>query len=220
MLYSIIRLAIISELIFIKSTMNFGNQQPHHTLRTTGVLLCIFAASVILVACNAAPKQIACSQEAKLCPDGSAVGRTGPSCEFAACPATAPFTGNWQTTTQGNVSFRYPQVTSVYMHPQDWPPTVTVTHVPYSCDTSSAVRTINGSRYCILAQAEGAAGSTYTTYTYSAPRADGAETVTLQFIIRATQCDNYDDPQKTACKEERAQFSTDLLADGILRSVQ
>jgi len=29
----------------------------------------------------------ACTQEAKLCPDGSYVGRTGPNCEFAACPA-------------------------------------------------------------------------------------------------------------------------------------
>lgn len=29
---------------------------------------------------------IACTQEAKLCPDGSAVGRTGPNCEFASCP--------------------------------------------------------------------------------------------------------------------------------------
>ena len=28
----------------------------------------------------------ACTDEAKLCPDGSAVGRTGPKCEFAACP--------------------------------------------------------------------------------------------------------------------------------------
>lgn len=28
---------------------------------------------------------IACTQEAKLCPDGSYVGRSGPKCEFAAC---------------------------------------------------------------------------------------------------------------------------------------
>lgn len=28
----------------------------------------------------------ACTEEAKICPDGSAVGRTGPKCEFAACP--------------------------------------------------------------------------------------------------------------------------------------
>ena len=32
-------------------------------------------------------KPIACTQEAKICPDGSSVGRTGPKCEFAACPA-------------------------------------------------------------------------------------------------------------------------------------
>lgn len=32
---------------------------------------------------------IACTQEARLCPDGSAVGRTGPQCEFAACPSTS-----------------------------------------------------------------------------------------------------------------------------------
>jgi len=33
---------------------------------------------------NTSPK--ACTQEAKLCPDGSAVGRIGPNCEFAPCP--------------------------------------------------------------------------------------------------------------------------------------
>lgn len=27
-----------------------------------------------------------CTEEAKVCPDGSAVGRTGPNCEFAECP--------------------------------------------------------------------------------------------------------------------------------------
>jgi hypothetical protein len=30
--------------------------------------------------------QTACTTEAKLCPDGSYVGRSGPNCEFAACP--------------------------------------------------------------------------------------------------------------------------------------
>ncbi len=32
-------------------------------------------------------KQVACTMEAKLCPDGSAVGRSGLNCEFAECPA-------------------------------------------------------------------------------------------------------------------------------------
>jgi hypothetical protein len=30
----------------------------------------------------------ACTMDAKICPDGSAVGRQGPACEFAACPFT------------------------------------------------------------------------------------------------------------------------------------
>lgn len=34
----------------------------------------------------AAPPATACTQEAKQCPDGSYVGRTGPNCEFSACP--------------------------------------------------------------------------------------------------------------------------------------
>ncbi|PCC69560.1 hypothetical protein SAMN02745121_06367 [Nannocystis exedens] len=28
----------------------------------------------------------ACTKEAKVCPDGSTVGRIGPNCEFAPCP--------------------------------------------------------------------------------------------------------------------------------------
>lgn len=33
---------------------------------------------------------VACTADAKLCPDGSAVGRSGPKCEFAACPTVKP----------------------------------------------------------------------------------------------------------------------------------
>lgn len=33
-----------------------------------------------------APMQTQCTMEAKLCHDGSSVGRSGPNCEFAACP--------------------------------------------------------------------------------------------------------------------------------------
>lgn len=32
---------------------------------------------------------VACTMEAKQCPDGSFVGREGPACEFAACPGEA-----------------------------------------------------------------------------------------------------------------------------------
>jgi len=36
---------------------------------------------------NQNQEPVACTMEAKICPDGSAVGRVGPNCEFTACPA-------------------------------------------------------------------------------------------------------------------------------------
>lgn len=36
------------------------------------------------------PSSVACTMEAKICPDGSSVGRSGPTCEFAPCPTAKP----------------------------------------------------------------------------------------------------------------------------------
>lgn len=45
----------------------------------------------------------ACTMEAKQCPDGSYVGRTGPNCSFAACPGeTTSGTGNENSGSEGN----------------------------------------------------------------------------------------------------------------------
>ncbi len=41
-----------------------------------------------------APQGISCTMEAKLCPDGSAVGRVPPDCEYAPCPKTNPTPGS------------------------------------------------------------------------------------------------------------------------------
>ena|SRR3989338_7345120 len=58
------------------------------------------------------PSQQACTEEAKLCPDGSSVGRTGLNCEFAECPApsSSDETGNWKVYTIPRISFsmKYP----------------------------------------------------------------------------------------------------------------
>ncbi len=35
---------------------------------------------------------VACTMEAKICPDGSSIGRSGPKCEFAPCPTAKPVT--------------------------------------------------------------------------------------------------------------------------------
>jgi hypothetical protein len=42
----------------------------------------------VIPAPSPAPEMHACTMEAKICPDGSAVGRQGPNCEFAPCPGT------------------------------------------------------------------------------------------------------------------------------------
>lgn len=42
---------------------------------------------------------IACTMDAKVCPDGSAVGRSGPNCEFAECPEVPPLHDLIRVTT-------------------------------------------------------------------------------------------------------------------------
>lgn len=62
------------------------------------------------------PAPVACTMEAKLCPDGSSVGRSGPNCEFAACPTQSSNTSptidmsKWQTYTDKVYGFeiKYP----------------------------------------------------------------------------------------------------------------
>ena len=95
-------------------------------LLTAGVSLAYFLAKN-----SASNKQVACTMEAKLCPDGSSVGRTGPKCEFSVCPKTTPSptsdpTANWKTfnspnekaytSTNGNITFKYPQDWTTAIH--------------------------------------------------------------------------------------------------------
>jgi len=58
------------------------------------------------------PIQVGCTMEAKLCPDGSSVGRSGPKCEFAACPQGDSIDlSKWETYTSARYKFtvKYPQ---------------------------------------------------------------------------------------------------------------
>lgn len=47
---------------------------------------------------------VACTLDAKICPDGSSVGRTPPSCEFAPCPTSTP-ASETEVTAGGVLSF-------------------------------------------------------------------------------------------------------------------
>lgn len=50
------------------------------------------------------PEPYACTADAKICPDGSAVGRTGPKCEFMACPAANATMATTSTYLGGTVT--------------------------------------------------------------------------------------------------------------------
>ena len=59
------------------------------------------------LASNKEPKPVVCTMEAKICPNGTAVGRTGPNCEFAPCPDQ---TAGWNIYTNKDYNFelKYP----------------------------------------------------------------------------------------------------------------
>lgn len=70
----------------------------------------LFVISVWSTSGKKTEEKIICTQEAKLCPDGSYVGRTGPRCEFAQCPDEAN-NDLWKLSTDGQagISFKYPE---------------------------------------------------------------------------------------------------------------
>lgn len=49
------------------------------------IIIAILTFSLFLTACII-QTPVACTTDAKICPDGSSVGRTSPDCEFEKCP--------------------------------------------------------------------------------------------------------------------------------------
>jgi hypothetical protein len=178
---------------------------------------------VILTGCNVKQnnKQVVCTEEAKLCPDGSYVSRTGPNCEFTPCPETN-IDSNWKTLTdktQG-IEFKYPEnFDTKYIFANNdtmWPPKITSTAGAFTCSDSQ--KTINNRLYCINIINEGAAGTTYTTFTYTTSLNN--KLISINFTLGYPQCMNYDNPKQTECQNEEKTFNVDELADKIIASLK
>jgi hypothetical protein len=216
-------------------------------------------------------KSVACTMEAKICPDGSAVGRSGPKCEFESCPtsqpslitiycesdgcaakqisigagmliktchrdlkecqaATASSTDNTLKTFKDprqNISYRYPELSTKFIHAQEWPPTVSIAAGKFNCsiatNTSASLpmttkKMIGGQEYCITILSDAAAGTVYNTYNYLTEL--NGKLVTLKFILGEVQCLNYDNPQQAACLKERKAFNPDSLISQIIPTLE
>lgn len=59
-------------------------------MRKYAIILCVFLLVLMSSGCiQESQTPVACTLDAKVCPDGSYVGRVGPDCEFEKCPETA-----------------------------------------------------------------------------------------------------------------------------------
>lgn len=113
-----------------------------------------------------------------------------------------------------------------YIHAQDtWPPVIVRTDAVFSCIESgkevlqggkTTSQYIDGKAYCITVASEGAAGSIYSTYTYTTSYE--SSTLKTVFTLRLVQCENYNDPNKTACIQERESFDPHILGIHILEN--
>ncbi len=80
--------------------MKHKHTKWHHTLHPDTMLFSILILFVFLLGAfvlsyvdfthQGNDLGIACTEEAMMCPDGSAVGRSGPYCQFAPCPDGLP----------------------------------------------------------------------------------------------------------------------------------
>lgn len=144
------------------------------------------------------------------------------------CTIVCPAQNGWKTysDTEKNISFQYPEdLKTTYIHPVDWPPRAQILSESIPCteagtEIERAGKTekilVDTRPYCRTKISEGAAGSIYTQYAYAFEREK--KTIIFTFTMRAVQCANYDDPQKTACENEQGAFDIDGTLDRIAQT--
>jgi len=84
---AILILAFFAYTSFEKPQIVGGDKDVHGCIGSAGYSWCEAKQKCLRVWEENCTITKACTEEAKLCPDGSAVGRIGPDCEFAPCPA-------------------------------------------------------------------------------------------------------------------------------------
>lgn len=180
---------------------------------------------------NTSTESVVCTMEAKLCADGSYVSRTGPKCEFIPCPIVSANPSGPVELVSSSVSFKYPEDLSKYyisIWGGEFAPQVKLLNKKYSCkegkevvqgegETVTSKRLVEGREYCVALKTEGAAGTTFYSYTYTFIK--DRKTFVLTFNLAFGGC-YYDDPVKTECEKAQDSFNVDIFADQIARSIK
>ncbi len=143
-----------------------------------------------------------------------------------------PGEGEWKYTEPDarGLQFQYPDpLPTQFISAQEWPPKVSLVAEDFVCETGERAdatgalvnteeRTVGDRVYCIDMSSEGAAGSTYTTYTYRTEQGDFVAHV--DFTLRYVQCMNYDEANQGMCTLEQETFDVDGLVDRIASSIR
>ena len=136
----------------------------------------------------------------------------------------------WETATnEDGITFQYPKELSArYISLVEWPPLIKIAAGEYSCKTTPQTasnmsplisqRLVDNRVYCVDVKHEGAAGSVYSSYTYTT--ANDGKLVSVSFTLRYPNCHNYNEEQDIACANERETFDIDSLIDRIVQTIK
>ncbi len=195
-------------------------------------------------------KSVMCTADAKLCPDGSYVGRSGPQCEFAACsdegephwaeacangecPDMALYIGEVSTWKRGvdstkEIIFSYPEkLFTTYIHTAKWPPVVTLVHTPYSCVVKGTEASPTGKT-----EKKVIAGQEYcittqskdtagsTTLNYTFTSVFGEKSLQFIFGLQHSSCTSLSSSENVACEEEHKAFNIGMFFRSMMATVE
>jgi len=136
----------------------------------------------------------------------------------------------WETITNDqDITFQYPkELLAKYVSVVEWPPVVRIETEKFSCKTTpqevsslsdiTSERMVDNRTYCVNIKNEGAAGSVYSSYTYTTAKNNNI--VKISFTLQYPNCNNYETDQNKACVSERETFDLDFLIDKIAQTIK
>lgn len=133
---------------------------------------------------KAEPQAVACTMEAKLCSDGSYVGRVGPKCEFALCPGESEPSTTKIPNTAPPPATDGPAVVRTWVGHKASGGGVSITPLEVVEDSRcpTGVYCIQAGTVRIKAVIESGLGKSTMTFTLGTPVTTEAETIVLSDV--------------------------------------